>query len=246
MSLTNIEFINGISCLIYVVIMDFIGLLIATKYTKDRNSNYLYIGTAWILICSPWLAMGLTFLSNIIFLQRMPIALQFIIGYFFLPLGFMLWLLALTNFRNKVHQKPILISFSILEAIFIILFLYGLFFAPDLLGVASGNLEIDYGWILRLFLISHLFLFLITGLIFATLSMRLDNPELRYKGIFLIAAFLAYLIGGLLSIANPEIILILIVARIISIFSGVFFYFGFFLPKALKNKIINKPSSLQL
>ena len=242
MSLTSVEFINGITCLIYVVIMAFIGLLIAIKYTKDKNPNYIYIGIAWILISSPWLGMGLTFLSHIIFLQRMPITLQFIIGYFFLPLGFMLWLLAVTNFRAKVHQKPIIISFSIIEAIFIILFLYGLLFAPEALGVASGNLEIDYGWILRLFIIIHLVLFLITGLIFAIITMRLDNPEMRYKGIFLIGAFLGYLIGGLLSIANPEIILILIVARIISIFSGVLFYFGFFLPKALKNKIIKQNS----
>ena len=237
MSLTNIEFINGISCLIYVVIMDLIGLLIAIKYTKDKNPNYIYIGIAWICISSPWLGMGLTFLSHIIFLQRMPITLQFIIGYFFLPLGFMLWLLAITNFRNQVHQKPILISFSIIEASFIILFIYGFIFVPESLGVASGNLEIDYGWILLLFIIIHLILFLITGLIFATLTMRLNNPEMRYKGIFLIAAFLGYLIGGLLSIANPDIILILIVARIISIFSGVMFYFGFFLPKVLKNKL---------
>ena len=242
MSLTNIEFINGISCLIYVVIMDFIGLLIVIKYTKDKNPNYIYIGIAWICISSPWLGMGLTFLSHIIFLQRMPITLQFIIGYFFLPLGFMLWLLAITNFRNQVHQKPILISFSIIEAIFIILFIYGFLFVPKSLGVASGNLEIDYGWILRLFIIIHLILFLITGLIFAILSMRLDNPEMRYKGIFLIVAFLGYLIGGLLSIANPEIILILIVARIISIISGVFFYFGFFLPKFLRDRILKKNS----
>ena len=210
MSLTNIEFINGISCLIYVVIMDFIGLLIVIKYTKDKNPNYIYIGIAWICISSPWLGMGLTFLSHIIFLQRMPITLQFIIGYFFLPLGFMLWLLAITNFRNQVHQKPILISFSIIEAIFIILFIYGFLFVPKSLGVASGNLEIDYGWILRYFIIIHLILFLITGLIFAISSMRLDNPEMRYKGILLIVAFLGYLFGGLLSIANPEIILILI------------------------------------
>ena len=242
MSLTNIEFINGTTCLIYVIIMDLIGLLFAIRYKKNKNPNYLYIGAAWIIICSPWLGMGLTFLSHIIFGQRMLLTLQFIIGYFFLPLGFMLWLLALTNFRNKVAQKPILISFSIIEAIFIILFLYGLIFAPDLLGVASGNLEIDYGWILRLFIIIHLILFLITGLIFAILSMRLDNPEMRYKGIFLIVAFLGYLIGGLLSIANPEIILILIVARIISIISGVFFYFGFFLPKFLRDRILKKNS----
>ena len=242
MSLTNIEFLNGITCLIYVVIMDLIGLLIAIKYKKAKNPNYLYIGIAWILICTPWLGLGLTFLSHIIFLQRMPITLQFVIGYFFLPLGFMLWLLALTNLMNLEHKKPVLIFFSIIEAIFIILFLYGLIFAPDLLGVASGNLEIDYGWILRYFIIIHLILFLITGLIFAISSMRLDNPEMRYKGVLLIVAFLGYLFGGLLSIANPEIILILIVARIISIISGVFFYFGFFLPKALRNKIMKKNS----
>ena len=222
--------------------MDLIGLLIAIKYKKAKNPNYLYIGIAWILICTPWLGLGLTFLSHIIFLQRMPITVQFIIGYFFLPLGFMLWLLAVTNLMNLTHKKPVIIFFSIIEAIFVILFLYGLLFAPDLLGVASGNLEIDYGWILRLFIIIHLFLFLITGLIFAALSMRLGNPEMRYTGIFLIIAFLGYLIGGLLSIANPEIILILIVARIISIISGIFFYFGFFLPKALKNKIMKNNS----
>jgi hypothetical protein len=82
-------------------------------------------------------------------------------------------------------------------------------------------------------------MFLITGIIFAIKSMRLDDPEVQWKGRFLLLAWISFGIGAILDASLPLNALTIIIIRLILISSAIEFYFGFFLPKKISEKLIS-------
>jgi len=80
MTLQPIDYVNGISSLIYVAVTIVIGLIIASRYFKIKSKVYLYIGIAIMGLCEPWLPSGLSFLSNLITGSGLSLEVYVIIG----------------------------------------------------------------------------------------------------------------------------------------------------------------------
>ncbi|TXT59199.1 MAG: conserved membrane protein of unknown function [Promethearchaeota archaeon] len=109
---------------------------------------------------------------------------------------------------------------------------------PTSLAVLNPPIDIEYEFIMLGFAISIILIMVSTGILFARESLRSENPDLRLKGKFLIAAFLSYTIGAILDSAVPLNLISLTVARVILISSAIEWYFGFILPERVKNLVI--------
>jgi len=48
-----IDFVNGISSLIYVFVSIIVGLIIFLKYFKLRDQNFIFVGLIWIGMSEP-------------------------------------------------------------------------------------------------------------------------------------------------------------------------------------------------
>ena len=232
MTLEFSEIFSGISCLIYVLFSIFVGLRICSNYFQRKDVNFILVGISWIFMVEPWMAVSTSFLLYVFTGKCLTLELYLIIGYFFIPCGMIIWIIAITNFLYKDKQKIIIISISIIEALFIIFFLYFLINNISLIGDLSGPVDLRYGLFLLVLVITHLILILITGTLFALEPLKSENPELRLKGKIIFIAIYSLLIGAVLSIFSPFSFAILIIARIISISSAIEFYYAFIKIKA--------------
>ena len=59
-----LDYANGILGLIFVIITMIVGFSIVVKYIKNKNINLLYVGLAWILMCSGWYGTSVSFIVS--------------------------------------------------------------------------------------------------------------------------------------------------------------------------------------
>ncbi len=121
-----------------------------------------------------------------------------------------------------------------------ILLIAFLFVNPDLIGVEVNP---DIGQRSSLTLIFALFAIIVafsTGVIFAKVSMNSKDVNVRWKGRFLLIAFLFFTIAAALDSFSWEELLIISIIRSLLILSSIFYYFGFFLPKQIANRLITE------
>ena len=98
----------------------------------------------------------------------------------------------------------------------------------------------EYNLFLRMYLLSVLILALITGVLFARKSLRSEKPEIKLRGKFLLAAFISFVIGGILDTIITANFVALLITRIILISSSIEFYYGFILPEWMKKRFLRQ------
>ncbi|MEJ2248534.1 MAG: hypothetical protein P8Y70_06540 [Candidatus Lokiarchaeota archaeon] len=234
MVLGILDYLNGVMSSIFVISSVAVGLIIAFRYTKIKDFNLILLGISWIILCEPWIAQSVSFISYFTFGNGLSIIPHLVIGYFFLPFGVILWIIVITNLIYKSRQKLILFIFICIEIVFMIVFFCFLFIRPAILGSISGAFDIDYGPLLLIYILPHLIIVLVTGILFARESLKSEKRDIQLKGKFLIIAFISYLIGGMLSVFSNYSPILLIIGRLITISSAFEFYLGFILPTKVK------------
>jgi hypothetical protein len=240
MSLQPIDYINGISSLIYVSVSIIVGLIILSHYFQKKNRIFLLMGLTWMGMSEPWLPSGISFLSNLITGKGLPLELYAIIGNLLIPASVLCWLIAFTQLICPKKQHLILSIYVIIGILFEIIFFLLLFINPSAIGVFSAgsslvHIDIEYKTFILAYLLFIDVTMLITGIFFARESLTATTPELKLKGKFLLLAFLAWCIGGLVDSALPLNLITLPITRILLVLSGILFYFGFILPPGIKN-----------
>ena len=238
MELTALEFMNGLFSLIFVVISTSIGIRIALRYLAMKERTYLLVGFTWVGLTTPWYPSTLSFLSILITGETLINELKLFLGMVFLPLTILFWMMAFTDLLYREKQKAILIVFIIIGVIFEVFYLYFLFTDPSVLGREAGPIDEDYTLIVTAFVLFYLIVAMITGTIFARVTMKSDNPEHKLKGKLLLAAFYSFGIGAVLDILSPLSVIILIAARIVLISSAFEFYGAFILPNWMKKLLL--------
>lgn len=233
MTLTPLDVLNGSLGLSFVIISIILGLIIAFKYFKNKDKNFILIGFTWVFITSGWYGTSFSFLSALILGgEGLPFEAIMLLNFIPLPAGLFLWLIAFTNFLYKEKQKFILIVISVITLIFYVLFFYCLFTDPILVGEKLSPVDTKgNNMVLLLYLVIFIIIFLITGLKFSLKTMKVDNPVTKLKGKMLFIAFISFSIGGILDSMVPSTALTLIIFRLILISSAVEFYGGFILPQ---------------
>jgi len=154
------------------------------------------------------------------------------------PLAIVFWLLAFTEFLYSEKRKLILSIFAIIGVVFEILFFSFLFLNPDLIGDLSGPVNVNYKSFIMVFLIIFLLIVVITGFLFANLSLKSKDPEVKLKGKLLIIAYISFSVGALLDSSVPFNEATIIIIRLILIISAICWWGGFLLPKWMKKLLL--------
>lgn len=238
MALSPIDMVNGVFSLIFVAISLLIGFIILSRYFRYKENIYFLVGATWIFISEPWWPSSLSFLIALSNGIGLPPELYFLIGNIFVPIAIVLWLLAFTEFLYSKKRKLILGIFAIIGVVFEILFFSFLFLNPDLIGELNGPVDVNYKSFIMVFLIIFLLIVVITGYLFANLSLKSKDPEVKLKGKLLIIAYTSFSVGALLDSSIPFNEATVIIVRLILILSAICWYGGFILPKWMKKLLL--------
>jgi len=240
MPLNPLDILNGIFSFIFVVISLFIGFLILLRYIRYKEKIYFLVGTTWILISEPWWPSSLSFLVSLSNGVGLSPTIYFIIGNTLVPLAIILWLLAFTDFLFTEKRKLIILVSTIIGIIFEVIFYTFLFINPALIGTPTSPVDVSYNFFIIIFLVIFVLIFVISGLLFARLSLKSDDPEVKLKGKLLIIAFIAFFLGALLDSSIRLNELGVIFVRLTLIASAIFWYGGFLLPHWMKKIFLKK------
>jgi len=238
--LTLLEIITGTFNLIFVVISLIVGLKILSKYFEFEKKYYIYVGITWIGISTPWMHGALAFILlffNIILADE----IRFIIGYVFIPIITVLWLITFTDFMYREKKKILVGTYIIISLVCEILFFYFLFTdRVNMIGYFERTFSAVYRPFVRFSLLFFLVSALITFLLFANKSRKSDDPELSLKGKFLIVAFLTYAACAVLDSFFLFSAVIVVIVRLLLMSSAIEFYFGWILPESVKKLFIKE------
>ncbi len=235
MDLTTNEFLNGLTGLIYAVIVIYVGLRIASKYFKYKQKTLLYVGIGWLGFATPHYAVSLSFLSVLITGEPINDFLYFLIAVGFVPIFLLLWMAGFTELLYKNRQKIILIIYTIFGAIFESIILYALFRDLTIIGVKEGPVDTDWSTVIFLYFIPLILTIIITGFLLSNESLKSDNLEVKLKGKFLLVAFILWTIGEII-----DIILDVPITRITLMISSIAFYFGWIMPEKMKKILVKE------
>ena len=246
MALTPFETLTGSLSLTIVIISSIIGLKIVSKYFKLKQRQLLLVGLTWILLCEIWWSSAFSFLAALVTGEGFTPEIYFTLGNLFVPIALLMWLTAFTDLLvYKKKQKLILLIAAITGLIYYIIFFYFIFTDVSVIGIMFNAVDARYELFPLIYLISVLLVFFVTGILFARVSMRSDNPEIKLKGKFFFLAVILFTIGAALDglkpflFDNPAILnATLIINRIILIISSLAYYSGFLLPRWIKELLI--------
>ena len=237
-----IDVLQGSFSLIFVGISLIIGLTILSKYFEHKNRLFILVGISWIGVANPWIPDSVSFLMNLIVQRSLPRGWYFIIGNVFIPIALLTWLIAYTDMIKRKAQKKVILITVLLSIIFEIAFFTLFFIDMDLIGAINPDrpFTVDFGIFITIYLLVVILVMAVTGVIFAQKSVKADEREVRLKGKLLRAAFLTFTVAALLDSllgtifedpTDPLLAIMVIVVRVLLIFSAVEFYGGFLLPR---------------
>jgi hypothetical protein len=190
---------------------------------------------------SPWFNTGFNFLYVLLTGTSMSDQIYLLIGYSWVPIPLIFWLTLYTDLKYKKSQK-LIVSIAIIQGIiYEIIFFYFIFTDISAIGSKQGYFNDELTTPFLIYVIFILIVAIVTSFSFGIESFKSENPEINLKGKFILAAWVSFFVGALLDaglFAFTAYLLILV--RIILMSSAVEFYFGFFLPKWIKDLLIKE------
>ncbi|MBD3255052.1 MAG: hypothetical protein GF383_08155 [Candidatus Lokiarchaeota archaeon] len=232
MTLTTDEFANGLTGLIFTIIVVYVGIVIALKYFRYKQKTLLYVGLGWIGMSSPYMAVSISFVSYLITGMPLIEVVYFFVAIGLVPMFFMLWIAAATEFLYKEKQLIIFIVFLILNIIIEIYIAFALITNTELIGIKEGPVDTAWSTTIIGYFIFVIIIVLITGLLISVRSIKSPDKEISFKGKFLLVAFILWSTGSVL-----DAILDFPITRIILMVSSIVFYFGWITPDWLKKRL---------
>ncbi|MFW9772890.1 MAG: hypothetical protein ACFFEO_12100 [Candidatus Thorarchaeota archaeon] len=243
MVLELVDYLQGIFSLIFVIISLIIGFSILLKYPKFKSRLYILVGISWIGVANPWFPDSISFVMYLFVRDFLPVNWYFIIGNCFIPIALLAWLIAFTDMVGKKRQKLVVSLTIILSIAFEIVFFYLLFTDSTAIGVIDPLVRpftVNFGDFILLYLVIVIIVMFSTGIVFAQKSVKSEIKEIRVKGKLLRAAFITFTIAAVLDSmlgtifgdpTDPLLAIMVVVVRVLLIFSAIEFYGGFLLPK---------------
>ncbi|MBD3255087.1 MAG: hypothetical protein GF383_08330 [Candidatus Lokiarchaeota archaeon] len=237
--LNEFQIISGTFSVIFVVISLIIGASILRKYLSKKEKTFITVGLTWIFISSPWWPRSIDFILRIFFDSFLSEFAYLFLGIAFIPVALMCWIYSFCVFVYPNYKSKILTVFILIFIVYEFFLLLFLFTNPKLIGFVDG-----FYAEFSLFTISYQFFaiitFLITGILFTRESLKSMDQRIRWKGRFLLIAFISFTISALYESAAPLTTLSLALIRILLISSALEYYLGFFLPEFISKRLIKE------
>lgn len=239
MELTQVELLQGVFSLIFVIITFILATKIILKYFEKRNKEYLYFSLGWIGMAGPWIPDAITFIMILLTGAPLSPILYFIIGFAFFPPLVLCWLIVFKEFVFSERNKIIMIVYTIISIIFEIGLFFLLFTDIKQVGVHITPFQVEFGIFMIIYFLFVVVIALIYGLTFSIRSLKIDNSIIRLRGKFVLVGFITFsiavVVDSILGTIDPMWI---IFNRILLMISGVLFYLGFMLPEWVKKLCI--------
>ncbi len=239
MTLSNIDFINGLFALIYAVVTIIVGLRIALKYFEFKHKTFLYIGIGWAGLSCGWWGSGFRFLFYLITNTLFDDIIYIFITVFFITLFTYLLFYGLSELIWE--GKMLLIFRLILFVIGVIFQIYLVVFFivdPSQIATMTGTFDLTLARIATIYLLIDILFVISAGLIFSFKGIKSDDPELKLKGKILIIAFILYPVGVILDSMLVLTEITLIITRSLLMLCSILFYLGYLLPEWIKKLLI--------
>lgn len=242
MALTPIEIFYGSFTLLSVIVSTILGILITLKYREYRKVDYLAVGITWILLASPYWSDAIQFISVMGSGIQIPTNLYYFLANAFIAPIYITWIYALTNMIFVEHKKILRSVFGIIAILFETLFLTAFFINPDYLGEQKSAFVVEWVIWVQIYLLLSVAVLLVTGFLFARATLKSSKPEFKLKGIFLLTAFVSFTIATVIDVigADSPTEITILLARTFLIISSFCFYFGYTLPKFVKNLLLKE------
>jgi len=237
--LTPLQTLQGALTLVFVLISFILGLTIMLKYFKYKVRQLLLVGATWMFVVSPYWPDAISFVMIMFTGQEININLYFFIANAFIAPLHITWMLAMTDFLFKKHQKLIMLIFSIEAVIFEIIFIVVFSMGLPFIGTKISVFVVRWELFIMLYILISLLFFVITGLLFARESTKSSNQEIRLKGKFIVIAFILFTLGSLLDVLiDIPTETTIALDRIFMILAAFSFYIGFIMPNFIKKIFI--------
>lgn len=235
--LSEIDRVSGIFTLTFIAISVILGIRILLKYKSLKRKELFTIGLTWIFLTSAWWGGATSFLSVVFTNERLDLFTFLFLSNIFIPIALICWIYSLAHIFYTEKEKVITLSVTIIYIAYDTLILILLFIDPNLVGHIEGDINSVPTLIPEIFLISAIGTALITGLLFSIKSIKVDNPEVQLKGKILLIGFISFSLAAVMDAVIPDLTFVLVITRLILISSAIEYYIGFFLPKALANRV---------
>lgn len=242
-------FIVDLLIMIFIIISFIIGLKIIYKYQENKRKTFITVGLAWIFYSASWWNDMIKFIISdiggimyteqdnyLVYLLTVPLS----------SIAMIFWIYSFCEMTYPNWKKRILLIYLPIA----ILSFIRLFFLYNENSFLITILFIISDVILGIFIIT----FIITGYLFFEQTRKSDLLNIRWKGRFLLIAFISFTVGSSLEMIfdiffyefSGETIFLLYytITRIILISSAIEYYLGFFIPKRLLRFLMKKEESL--
>ncbi|MBD3256225.1 MAG: hypothetical protein GF383_14095 [Candidatus Lokiarchaeota archaeon] len=236
--LTQIEFVYGGLSFLFVVISILMGLRILLKYFEYKRVEMITIGLAWILMTSGWWRITFNFPLVILFGLEVPHVLGIILDSIFIPIAVLCWMYSFSVLVYPNYLKVIMIIYGIICISFEIFLISLISIDPSLVVTIYSTFNSKYTIYPYIFMIFGIITFIITGILFTRNSLKSNDGRIRWKGKFLLAAFICFTIGAVFDAGINMDIITLVVVRSILIVSSILYYLGFLLPDWLAKILV--------
>jgi hypothetical protein len=235
MALSPLQFFNGLSSLILVLIFTYVGIRIVLKYKKTKQVNFIYIGLTWIGVVEAYYSVSVSFIIswfNGIGLFNAP-AIYFLIGLTFYPISTLIWVTGFTYFFLEDKRRLLQIIFVIIGVAFEVVFFYFLFTSPTSIGTLLSPVDSQFALLFRLYILFSLAVIFLTGMVIAFHSIKADEIEYKLRGYFLLITLVCFVIGAIFDSSLDLDIIWLTIIRLVLIISAICFYLAFMMPNWL-------------
>ncbi|MBD3339741.1 MAG: hypothetical protein GF353_11570 [Candidatus Lokiarchaeota archaeon] len=240
-TLNALQFLQGSLALTFVLISMFVGIKLLLKYAKFKQKTLLYAGITWIFIVSPWFNTAINFIYVLVSGNSVSVQLYLLLGYIWVPLPLISWIILFTDLKYKEKQVPIVLITIIQGIIYEIVFIYFIIIDYTVVGTMQGVFNDELTVFFIVYILAIMIIVLISGSIFALETIKSDKPDIRLKSKFLLLAWIFFFVGAILDAGLFQFTaILLIIVRILLITSAIEFYFGFFLPETIKKWLINE------
>ncbi len=235
--LTEFEFLTGFFALIFVLISLIIGLMIFSKYFSTKQKTFITVGLTWIFLSTAYLSRSIDFILVIFFNTYLDEFIFLLLMNIFIPLVIICWSYSFSSLVFPHLRKKIVFIFTIVGAVYEILLIIFLLTNPRLVGFVEGFYAEFAPFTISLQLLA-IIVFLIGGIFIIRNSFRSDDQKIRWKGKFLMIAFISFTCATVYDSAAPLTPVLFTIMRLVLISSSIEFYLGFFLPDSIAKRLV--------
>ena len=231
--LTFYEILHGSFALIFVIFSLIIGIKILLKAFHLKRKEYVTVGLALIFLTSAWWSVSLSFLLIIFFNYAIESVLYVILANMFEPVAIMCWIYSFCTLAYPQVKKIVFSIYLIICILYEVIFTIFLFINPQLIATQESVFYSHRTLFALSIHVVEIITALVTGILFAKASFKSNDLKIKWKGRFLLLAFISFSLGAFFDAVIPRTPLLLVIVRFVLILSVIEYYLGFFLPERL-------------